>query len=173
MQPTRDHAVAVRATAFIGRSKWLRRPVRRVRYDAYWADGRVGFNVSLIGAMYRGSPADFAPVRDAVHAHCPEVGTGSWVDERGGVIDGPSEVDRNPPGAESGRRQEFGATRRDLSQTERAGLRLGIGAVLVGVGIALVVGPLGEGIAGAVGAVLCLVGLATLAGLVPVKRRWH
>ena len=56
MPETADQPVAVRATAFIRPSRWLHRPVRLVRYDAYWADGRVDFGVSLSKMMYRGYP---------------------------------------------------------------------------------------------------------------------
>jgi hypothetical protein len=91
MPETADQPVAVRATAFIRPSRWLHRPVRLVTYDAYWSDGRVVFDVSLIKMMYRGFPADFAPIDESVHAHCPEVGTGQWVDGYGRVVEGPTE----------------------------------------------------------------------------------
>ena len=67
-----DDVVAVRATAVIEQSGWLRRPVRLIRYDAVRTSGQVDFDVRLPRVMYRGQPADFATVRDAVHAHCPE-----------------------------------------------------------------------------------------------------
>jgi hypothetical protein len=98
MPETVDQPVAVRATAFIRPSRWLHRPVRLVRYDAYWGDGRVDFDVSLSKMMYRGYPADFAAIDESVHANCPEVGTGRWVNEFGGVVEGPTQPDPNPPG---------------------------------------------------------------------------
>jgi hypothetical protein len=171
MPGTLDLPVAARATAFIGPSRWLRRPVRMVRYDACWPDGRVEFNVSLSKAMYRGWPADFAPVSDSVHAHCPDVGTGQWVDERGQVTEGPALGDPNPP--LRGIPRQHGATRRDLTPKARLAWRLGGGAALIGLGVLLLAGPAGDGIGGAVGAVCCLSGVAVLAGLVPKsRRRW-
>jgi hypothetical protein len=173
MRATTDQPVAVRATAFPGRSRWWRRPVRRVRYDACWADGRIGFNVSLTGAMYRGAPADFQPVGASVHAHCPELGTGSWVDDRGAVVDGPAEVDPNPPGVRAGRAQAYGETRRELSPKSRAAWRLGVGGAALGIGTTLLLGPLRDGIAGAAGVLFHIGGLATLVGVMPGKRRWR
>ena len=86
-----EKPVAVRATAFTRPSRWLQRPVRLVRYDAYWADGGVDFDVSLSQMMYRGYPADFAAIDEAVHDHCPEVGTGSgWASSAASLRDPPS-----------------------------------------------------------------------------------
>lgn len=64
--------------------------MRVVRYDTYWSDGRVDFDVSLSKVMYRRYPADFADIEENVHEHCPEVGVGQRVGERGGVVEGPS-----------------------------------------------------------------------------------
>lgn len=100
MSPDDDQVpLAVRATAFAQPSRVLRRPVRMVRYDALWPGGRVEFGVSLVGLMYRRMPADFEPVDRAVHATCPEVGTGRWIDRWGGIVDGPAAP--APAGAEA------------------------------------------------------------------------
>lgn len=95
MPETVEQPFAVRATAFIRPSRWLHHPVRLVRYDAYWSDGRVDFDVSLTKMMYRGYPPDFAPIDESVHAHCPEVGTGRWVGQHGGVVEGPTQPEPN------------------------------------------------------------------------------
>jgi hypothetical protein len=71
--------VVFRATASIEPSRWLRRPRRVVRFDARWPDGRVERNVNLSSLMYRRAPADFDVTRRAMLEHCPEIGTGSWV----------------------------------------------------------------------------------------------
>lgn len=71
--------VEFRATAAIERSRWLRRPVRRVRFDARWNDGHVEHDVDLVALMYRRAPADHQVTRQAMLEHCPEVGTGRWV----------------------------------------------------------------------------------------------
>jgi hypothetical protein len=158
MPATTDHPVAVRATGFIGESRWRRRPVRRVLYDACWADGRVEFDVSLTAAMYRGWPADFGPIEDSVHANCPEVGTGRWVNGFAAVVDGPEVENPNPPGPRSSR--------------ARLAWRLSLGVVLLGVGILLLTGPAGDGVLGGVSALCALAGLVTLAGAVPRRFRW-
>jgi hypothetical protein len=167
--------LAVRAAAFVRPSRVLRRPVRMVRYDALWPGERVEFGVSLSGLMYRRAPADFAPIARAVHATCPEVGTGRWVDRWGGVVDGPAGL----PPAESATR---GARRRrhrapgstpgpERTRTRGRALRLACGVGGLGLGIPLVLGALGDGVAGPVGAVACLIGVSALAGLVPARRR--
>lgn len=71
--------VVFRATASIESSRWLRRRRRVVRFDARWPDGRVQHDVDLVSLMYRRSPADFEVTRRLMLAHCPESGTGSWV----------------------------------------------------------------------------------------------
>jgi hypothetical protein len=171
--PTRtDQPIAIRATAFIGESRRLRRPVRRVRYDACWADGRVQFDVSLVSAMYRGSPADFAPLEDSVHKNCPEIGTGRWVNEFAQVVDGPSELDPNPPGPRGGRPRTHGVIRREPTPAVRRAWRLGVGVAGLGGGILLLTGPSTDGILGVVGVLCCLTGLAALAGRIPRRLRW-
>jgi hypothetical protein len=69
-----------RAVASIEPSRWLRRPRRVLRYDAYWDDGRIEVDVNLARYMYRRAPADFGPVKSAIDANCPPVGTGAWVE---------------------------------------------------------------------------------------------
>jgi hypothetical protein len=165
-----DRPVAVRATAFIGESTWLRRPVRRVRYDACWADGRVEFDVSLT-VMYRG-PADFEPFRDSVHANCPEIGTGRWVNDFPQVVDGPAQIDPNPPGPRGGRPLQFGWLRPAPHPTVPLVWRLGAGVAGVSAGILLFTGPSTDGILGVIAVLCSLTGVAALAGLVPKNGRW-
>jgi hypothetical protein len=168
MPATTDHAVAVRATGFIGESRWRRRPVRRVRYDACWPDGRVEFDVNLTAAMYRGWPTDFEPISDSVHANCPEVGTGRWVNGSAAVIDGPEVENPNPPGPRSGWRGRSGVVRPRV----RLAWRLSSGVVALGGGLLLITGPVSDDILASVGAFCALVGLVTLARAVPHRFRW-
>ena len=172
MPTTTDHPVAVRATGFIGESRWRRRPVGRVRYDALWADGRVEFDVSLTAAMYRGWPADFQPIEDSVHANCPEVGTGRWVNEFAAVVDGPEVETPNPPGPRSGWPGPSRVARREPNPRARLAWRLSLGVVALGVGILLLTGPAANGVFGLVSALCALGGLVTLAGAVPRRFRW-
>jgi len=172
MPATTDHPVAVRATGFIGESRWRRRPASRVRYDALWADGRVEFDVSLTAAMYRGWPADFQPIEESVHANCPEVGTGRWVNGFAAVVDGPEVENPNPPGPRSGWPGPSRVARREPSPRARLAWRLSRGVVALGVGIPLVTGPAADGFLGFVGVIFALSGAATLAGAVPALRRW-
>jgi hypothetical protein len=110
MPETADHPVAVRTTAYIGPSRWLHRPVRLVRYDAQWADGRLDFGVDLAQMMHRGLPADFAVIDERVHSHCPEVTTGQWVDEAGRIVEGPTETNENPSGNHAGTPRKYGVS---------------------------------------------------------------
>jgi len=171
MPTTADRPVAVRATAFVGESRWLRRPVRRVWYDAVWADGRVDFDVSLASAMYRGSPADFASISDVVHDCCPEAGPGRWVNDFGQVIDGPAELNPNPPGSRSGRPSPFGIVRREPNPRVRLAWRLGLGVLGLTLAVLLLTGPSTDGPVGPVGVLCCIGGVAGLASLVPRKLR--
>jgi hypothetical protein len=171
MPATTDHAVAVRATAFI-ETRWLRRPVRRIRYDACWADGLVAFDLSLTAAMYGGWPADFEPISDSVHANCPEVGTGPRVNEFAAIVDGPAAQNPNPPGPHSAWPRPFGVSRRESSPRARLAWRLSLGVVALGLGIRLVTGPSSDGILGWVWVFCSLGGLATLAGALPRWLRW-
>jgi hypothetical protein len=172
MPETVDQPVAVRATAFIRPSRWLPRPVRLVTYDAYWADGRVGFDVSLSKMMYRGFPADFAPIDESVHAHCPEVGTGRWVNEYGSVVGGPTQTDPNPQRNGGGTRRKYGVSRYESNPKANRAWRLGRGVAGLGLGVFLTTGPVSDGIGGFVGVVFCAGGLASLAGLIPRKHQW-
>ena len=159
MPETGDHPVAVRAAAFIGPSRWLHRRVHLVRYDAYWADGRLDFEV----------------LEESVHGHCPEVGTGQWVGECGGVVAGPIQPELNPPGNVRGTRWEYGVS--SYASYKKAHRKLSVG--FVGFGVAslilslyLLTGPGRDGFGGPVG-VLCLIfGLSALSRLIPKKSRW-
>ena len=146
--------------------------MRLVRHDAYWADGRVDFGVSLSKMMYRGFPADFAAIDESVHAHCPEVGTGRWVDEFGRVVEGPTLHDPNPPGNLGGERRKYGVSRYESNTKANRAWRLGRGVAGLGLGTFLTTGPISDGIAGFVGVILCVGGLASLAGLIHSKYRW-
>ena len=171
MPETADKPVAVRATAFIRPSRWRHRPVLLVTYDAYWADGRVGFDVDLSTMMYRGFPADFAAIDESVHAHCPEVGTGQWVDDYGRVVEGPAEMNPNPPGNRGGVRRKYGLSRYESNPKVKRAWRLGRGVAALGIGVFLTTGPVSDGIGGFVGVLFCVGSLASLAGLIPGKRR--
>ncbi|WP_043470611.1 hypothetical protein [Arthrobacter sp. Rue61a] len=176
MPETVERPVAVRATAFNKPSRWLRRPTRFVRYDACWADGRVDFDVSLTQVMYRGHPADFAAVEQSVNAQCPEVGTGEWVDEFGRVVDGPDQSGSRPPGARrrpstGGQRRKYGVSGYESYTKWRSAWRFGGGVLGVGVGVVLILGPVGAWWAGPVGVVCFVCGLAGLASLVMGKNR--
>lgn len=174
MPETGDRPVAVRATAFIRPSTWLHRPVHLVRYDAYWADGRVDFDVSLSKTMYRGSPADFATIRDNVHDHCPEVGSGQWVGECGSVVAGPALPEPNPPEYVKGTPWEYGITSNQSSQEANRRWRIIFfccGIAGLGLGLYLLTGPLGEGFGGFAGVLCFIFGLSALSGVICKKHR--
>ena len=166
-----DQPVAVRATAFIRPSRWRHRPVRLVTYDAHWADGRVDFGVSLSKMMNRGYPADFAAIDESVHAHCPEVGTGQWVDDFGRVVEGPTEINPNPLGNRGGVPRMYGVSRYESNPKANRAWRLGRGVAGLGIGVFLITGPVSDGIGGFVGVLFCIGGLASLAGLIPDRNR--
>lgn len=164
--------VAVRATAFRGTSRWRRRPVRLVGYDALLPDGSVRFDVDLAWAM-PAHPAD-ASTRDVnVHDRCPEVGAGPWVDEFGRAVDGPD--DAGPPLSARRRARprprDLPRLRASAKSGRRWRARLGVAAL--GLGVVLVVGPLRDTPAGFVGVVCALAGLAALLDLIPRARRWR
>ena len=163
--------VAARAVAFIGPSRWLRRPVRMLRYDTRWPDGRVEYDVSLVKTMYRGWPADFAPIDERVHAHCPEIGTGPLVTEAGWVVEGPENRDANAPRDVRGRPAKYRAVKREPNPRAQLAWRLAAGLAALGVGVWLIT-TAGDGVLGWVGVLCGLGGLAGLANLVPRRRRW-
>ncbi|MCC9178687.1 hypothetical protein [Arthrobacter sp. zg-Y750] len=90
MTPAADVPLALRATAFIAPSRWLHRPRRRLRYDAWWGDGRVEFDVDLFALLRGRHTTDAGTIRENLHRHCPRAGTGPWINEAGSVIDGPA-----------------------------------------------------------------------------------
>lgn len=169
-QPT-EHPVAVRATAFLRPSRWLHHPRRLVRYDAFWADGHVDFGVDLSTMMYRGHPADFATVDESVHAHCPEIGTGQWVDEAGRVVEGPATTNPDPQANLRGTPRKYGVSRYEPNVKARRAWRLGGGAAGLTLGVLLLTGSAGDGFAGFTGMLCSILGLSSLAGLIPGKRR--
>lgn len=77
-----------RAEARIEPSRFLRRPRRVLHYDAAWPDGSIVRDVHLVDLMYRRAPADYEVVKRAMDEHCPEVGTGSWVEYPTGRVIG-------------------------------------------------------------------------------------
>lgn len=98
MPETAEQPTAIRARAYIGSSKWLHRPVRLVRYDALWPDGRVEPDVDVWEVMYRGRhTTDSAVIQQKVRASCPPVGTGRWVHQSGTFIEGPVEAEPRLP----------------------------------------------------------------------------
>jgi hypothetical protein len=169
MPERKDWPVAVRATAFIRPSRWLHRPLRLVRYDAYWANGRVDFNVRLSQVMYRGHPADFAAIDESVHTHCPEVGTGQWVDQFGRAVEGPAEPDPKSAAGAGGVRRKYGVSRYQTNKKLDAAWRLGGGGAGTGLGTLLLTGPMSDGPVGFVGVLCLLGGLSALAGFIPKK----
>ncbi|KQQ51690.1 hypothetical protein [Plantibacter sp. Leaf314] len=163
--------VAVRATAFRGTSRWRRRPVRFVGYDALLPNGSVQFDVDLAWGM-PAHPAD-ASTRDVnVHDRCPEVGAGPWVDGFGRAVDGP--VDAGPPlsARRRARPRPTDLPRRRASAKSGRRWRAGLGVAAIGLGILIVVGPLRDTPAGFVGVVCALAGLAALLDLIPRAGRW-
>jgi hypothetical protein len=166
-----DQPVAARAAAFIGTSRWLRRPQRMLRYDARWPDGRVEYDVSLVKTMYRGWPADFAPIDEAVHAHCPELGIGAWVGENGWVFEGPVRDDPHAPTDVRRRPAKYRAVKREPNPTAQLAWRLAGALGVLGGGVWLVT-TAGDGVLGWVGVLCSLGGAAGLTNLVPRLRRW-
>lgn len=166
-----DQPIAVRAAAFIRPSRWLHRPIRVVRYDAYWADGRVDFDVSLSEMMYQGSPADFADIKENVHANCPEVGVGQWVGERGRVVERPTLPELNPPSNVRGTPSKYGISGYESYKKTSRTWRLGFGIASLVLGLYLLTGSLREGLTGLVGVLCVFVGLSALSGLVFKRNR--
>ncbi len=119
-----------------------------LRYDAYWADGRVDFDVSLSKMMYRGSPADFAAIEESVHDCCPEVGRGQWVGEFGGVVAGPIQPEPNPPGNVRGTPWEYGVSSYESYKKANRKWCVGFGLAGLCLGLYLLARPLGDGLVG-------------------------
>jgi hypothetical protein len=158
--------VAARAVAFAVPSRWSRRTVRRVRYDALWPDGRVEFDVSLVDAMYRGAPADYSPVSHAVDDRCPEFGAGPWIDDWAFEVDGPDLPSGRPVDRTEGRRR---ASRPPSDRPRRSHptlWRAVAGNGLLIAGIATVTAAGGEGVVAFAGVVPALTGIGLLGGLV-------
>lgn len=165
--------MAVRAVASFRESRWTGRRTRVCRYDAYWADGRVDFDVDLVKAMYRGYPADFEPIDRVVHAECPEVGAGPWVDERGMITDGPTPEEL--PGLSGvGRPRPYRDDqdpRTALQQTTDRAWRVGPGVAALAIGILMLTRSSDSGALGVIGVVCVIIGLASLASLLTGRAR--
>jgi hypothetical protein len=153
-----------------------RQPVRVCRYDAYWPDGHVDFDVNLVQVMYRGQPADFEPVRIAVHEECPEYGAGPWIDRTGQVVDGPEPKDPDwlKPGV--GRPIPYrrpGKSSGGLQRTVTYAWRIGPGLIAFLIGILLLLRSPGASAVGLLGALCILLGAASIVSLITSLRRRH
>ncbi|MET3510765.1 hypothetical protein [Plantibacter flavus] len=171
MRESPDRPVAVRATAFRGTSRWRRRPLRFVGYDALLPDGSVWFDVDLAAAM-PAHPADASTRETNVHDRCPEVGAGPWVDGFGRAVEGPDDGGPSLSARRRARPRPAGPSRRRPSAKVGRRWRTGFGVAALGLGALLVIGPLRDTPLGFLGAVSALAGVAALAGLVPRARRW-
>jgi len=166
-----DRPVAARAVAFAAPSRWSGRTVRRVRHDTLWPDGRVEFDVSLVDAMWRGSPADYSPVLHAVDDRCPEFGSGPWIDDWALVVDGPALPEGRPVDPSEGARRRFRPPSDEPRRWRSARWRGIVGAVLLIVGVVRLSTTGVEGPAAFAAFVSTAVGLALLGGLVARRRR--
>lgn len=146
--------------------------MRLIRYDAYWAGGYVDFDVSLTKMMYRGSPADFAAIKESVHDHCPEVGTGQWVGEFGAVVPGPTQPEPDQTGNVRGTPSKYGVSHDESYKKSGRRWGVGFGATSLSLGLYLVIGPLSDGFTGFVGVLCVIFGVSALAGLLPKKYHW-
>ena len=166
--------MAVRAVAFVGRSRWGGRPHRRVSYDAWWADGRVDTDVSLSSVMPKRLPADAADFEAVVNGLCPEVGPGRWCDEHHRVVDGPAAgpSDLDPTLRPRGRRRDVDVPRRDPTTRPTRVARLVTGLVALILGVVLLVATSGAGTVAFVGAVCLCLAVGLLADFVPRTGRW-
>ena len=172
MTESAEKPVAVRAVAFRGTSKRRRRPERRVRYDALWADGRVDFDVSLSEMMDGRDRADFTSVQDAVHEHCPELGAGQWVDDVARVVDGPQPPEPTPPAEGWGQPHRYRPATKAPSRQARIARRLGASVLGLLVGLFAVRVSDAQGFFGIAGASVMLLSLApSLSLLLPARRR--
>jgi hypothetical protein len=162
--------VAVRAVAFVAPSRWSRRTVRRVRYDALWPSGRVEFDVSLVDAMYRGAPADYSPVAHAVDDRCPELGAGPWIDGSASEIEGPALLEGRPLDAREGRRRRFRPPSDQPRRSSATAWRAAVGLVLLAIGVAGLAATGFEGFAAFGAFVPTTIGLALLGGLLERRR---
>lgn len=169
MPQTPQQPVAARARAHIGPSRWLRRPVRLVQYDARWADGRVEFDVNPSELTRGQHTTDRSAIDDSIHADCPEAGIGPWVRISAGAMEEIPEPVLSPPEPSGGRPRKYKRTQPSAKRIFAR--RLGWAAAGLGVGIALVSGPLGDGFGGMIGMLCCLFGIVLLAGLNPRRRQ--
>jgi len=158
--------VAVRAVAFTVPSRWSRRPVRRVRYDALWPDGHVDFDVSLVDTMYRGAPADYSPVEHAVSGRCPEVGAGPWIDELAFEVDGPGLPEGRPGSRTKGARRSFHPAADGPERQRRALSRVVVGIALLAVGMSGLTTTGNEGFIAFLWFLPTISGLALVGGLI-------
>ncbi|WP_157683827.1 hypothetical protein [Microlunatus soli] len=168
-----EQPIAVRASSSYRESRWLHRRIRICRYDACWADGRVEFDVDLVGLMYRGQPADFDPIDRTVHLECPEDGVGPWVDRQGQITSGPEpEIPSGLDGV--GRRFPDRVKRYTPGTSPRPSTyawRIGPGLVGLAIGVLLLTKASGASALGVLGVICVLIGLASLVSLVSGIRR--
>lgn len=175
MADATDLPVAVRAVAFMGMTRHGQALQRRVRYDVYWADGRMAFDVDLSKMMHRGSAADFYVVEREAHSHCPELGAGQWIGASGSVVEGPSQPEPTPPENLKGRPQLFGAEKiRNEEQFHKTSLvwRLVIGTLALAFGLYVVFGAGRTGVFGFLGLLCCFAGFLLLLSSLPETYRF-
>lgn len=79
------------------------------------------------------------------------------------VVEGPAETEV-PSANSQGVRRKYGVSRYQPNTKSNRMWRLGGGAAALGLGAFLTTGPISEGIAGFVGGLFCIFGLASLAG---------
>lgn len=73
-------AVAVRAIAARGVSRWLRRPVRTFTYAGRFADGSVRHSSSISALLPDRHTTDLSDLGREARSSCPDVGAGPWID---------------------------------------------------------------------------------------------
>jgi hypothetical protein len=161
---TSPRPLAIRAIASVRPSLILRRPRRVCYYDAFWPNGWVQRNISPSALMYQRDPADYSVFEKQLHAACPEVGVGSWIDYFGSNLDAViGDVPVEPPTG-LGRRVDYeepGVPRPDHSRRRRT-QKLGVGASSLIVGGALIILNGSTGFLAFIGLAFCMAGLALL-----------
>jgi hypothetical protein len=161
---TSPRPLAIRAIASVRPSLILRRPRRVCYYDAFWPNGWVQRNISPSALMYQRDPADYSVFEKHLHAACPEVGVGSWIDYCGSNLDAViGDVPVEPPTGLGHRvdYEEPGVPRPDRSRRRRA-QKLGVGAGSLIVGGALIILNGSTGFLAFVSFAFCVAGLALL-----------
>ncbi len=161
---TSPRPLAIRAIASVRPSLILRRPRRVCYYDAFWPNGWVQRDVSPSALMYQRDPADYSVFEKQLHAACPEVGVGSWIDYFGSNLDAVIGGVPVEPATGLGRRidyEEPGVPRPGRSRMRRAQkLGVGVGSLIAGGALIILNGS--TGFLAFIGFAFCVVGLALL-----------